>query len=83
MTVLAPVLAAIRKALVWVGFWSAVTIPLAYFYLFYNGLTGPELLTLGKLVGLHVLAFVVGRGYNGGTATDAPASSYPDQNRTA
>lgn len=67
-----------RTAVQWLGFWTAVALPLAYFYLFLHGLTPYELVRLVQLLGLHVVALFAGRGYKAGPPY-AVVSSHRDQ----
>lgn len=67
--------AVLRGTLQWLGFWTAVALPLAYFYLFLHGLTAAELVSLTQLFGLHLGAFAVGRGYKAESASRDVSSS--------
>jgi hypothetical protein len=46
-----------------VGFWIAVTVPLAYPPLLYGGLPGPQARVFAVLLVLNCVGLVVGRGY--------------------
>lgn len=72
--------AALRGTVQWLGFWTAVSLPLAYFYLFLHGLTATELVWLTQLFGLHLGALTVGRGYKAESAArDVSTSSKRNQ----
>ncbi|MFB6178846.1 MAG: hypothetical protein ABEI77_03870 [Halorientalis sp.] len=46
-----------------IGFWSAILLPLALFPLLVSGVAGEHLVPYTALVVANVLALVVGRGY--------------------
>jgi hypothetical protein len=47
-----------------VGFWAAVALPFLYLPLLYRGLESNEVTVFVGLLGLHLLALVVGHNYN-------------------
>lgn len=68
-------------ALQWLGFWTAIALPLSYLYLFVNGLTAAELIWLVQLLGLHLVALAVGRGHKA-ESTGTGVSTYRDGNQS-
>lgn len=75
-SVIASAARAVRAALQRVGFWTAVSMPLGYIYLFYNGLMAADPIRFVGLLGLHFVALLVGRGYKVRAAAERRVSAY-------
>jgi len=65
------------------GFWLAVALPVGYALLLHDGLSGGEPVEFCALLAVHLLALLVGRGYNEATAYDHPGSPRRDRDRSA
>lgn len=59
----------IRQALAALAFWTAVVLPFLSLLLFVGGLDGQELLALGGLLAMNVIALVAGHDYARGPAS--------------